>query len=162
MATQIRRDLYADVTSRKRPMRREAREIVKWKLKAQGVKVSLLSAVTITQLANAHLRRNAAELLAAAEASGAVQNLRLAHERRAVDAQAVSACGSPVQMEGPSDPLSNKQGGSAMIVGYARVSTYGQTLDAQQAALAAAVFAEKVSGAVTDRRHGWAMITRQL
>ena len=43
-----------------------------------------------------------------------------------------------------------------MIVGYARVSTDGQTLDAQQAALAAAgaerVFAEKVSGAVTDRK----------
>ena len=43
-----------------------------------------------------------------------------------------------------------------MIVGYARVSTDGQTLDHQQAALAAAgaekVFAEKVSGAVTDRK----------
>jgi DNA invertase Pin-like site-specific DNA recombinase len=43
-----------------------------------------------------------------------------------------------------------------MIIGYARVSTDGQTLDAQQAALAAAgaerVFAEKVSGTVTDRR----------
>jgi DNA invertase Pin-like site-specific DNA recombinase len=43
-----------------------------------------------------------------------------------------------------------------MIVGYARVSTNGQTLDAQQAALAAAgaekVFAEKISGAVTDRK----------
>jgi DNA invertase Pin-like site-specific DNA recombinase len=43
-----------------------------------------------------------------------------------------------------------------MIVGYARVSTDGQTLDAQQAALAAAgatrVFAEKISGAVTDRK----------
>ena len=43
-----------------------------------------------------------------------------------------------------------------MIVGYARVSTDGQTLDAQQAALAAAgaeqVFAEKVSGAVTERK----------
>ncbi len=42
-----------------------------------------------------------------------------------------------------------------MIVGYARVSTDGQTLDAQQAALreagAARVFAEKVSGAKTDR-----------
>ncbi len=42
------------------------------------------------------------------------------------------------------------------IVGYARVSTDGQTLDAQQAALRAAgaakVFAEKVSGAKTDRR----------
>jgi DNA invertase Pin-like site-specific DNA recombinase len=44
-----------------------------------------------------------------------------------------------------------------MIVGYARVSTDGQTLDAQQASLKAAgaekVFAEKVSGAQTDRRH---------
>jgi DNA invertase Pin-like site-specific DNA recombinase len=43
-----------------------------------------------------------------------------------------------------------------VIVGYARVSTEGQTLEAQQAALAAAgaerVFAEKVSGAVTDRK----------
>jgi hypothetical protein len=43
-----------------------------------------------------------------------------------------------------------------VIIGYGRVSTDGQTLDAQQAALAAAgaerVFAEKVSGAVTDRR----------
>src|SRR5215471_10986322 len=43
-----------------------------------------------------------------------------------------------------------------MIVGYARVSTDGQTLDAQHATLKAAgaekVFAEKVSGAKTDRR----------
>jgi DNA invertase Pin-like site-specific DNA recombinase len=43
-----------------------------------------------------------------------------------------------------------------MIVGYARVSTDGQTLDAQQAALRQAscerVFSEKVSGAKTDRQ----------
>jgi DNA invertase Pin-like site-specific DNA recombinase len=42
-----------------------------------------------------------------------------------------------------------------MIVGYARVSTDGQTLDAQQAALreagATRVFDEKQSGAKTDR-----------
>jgi DNA invertase Pin-like site-specific DNA recombinase len=43
-----------------------------------------------------------------------------------------------------------------MIVGYARVSTDGQTLDAQRAALTAAgankIIAEKVSGAVTERK----------
>lgn len=41
-----------------------------------------------------------------------------------------------------------------MIVGYARVSTDGPTLDAQHAALkaAGADFAEKVSGAQTDRK----------
>jgi hypothetical protein len=45
---------------------------------------------------------------------------------------------------------------SDMIVGYARVSTDSQTLDAQQSSLSVAgaekVFAEKVSGAVTDRK----------
>jgi DNA invertase Pin-like site-specific DNA recombinase len=43
-----------------------------------------------------------------------------------------------------------------MIVGYARVSTDGQTLDAQHTTLRTAgaerVFAEKVSGAKTDRK----------
>ena len=43
-----------------------------------------------------------------------------------------------------------------MIVGYGRVSTDGQTLDAQLAALrnagAERVFAEKISGARSDRR----------
>jgi DNA invertase Pin-like site-specific DNA recombinase len=43
-----------------------------------------------------------------------------------------------------------------MIVGYARVSTDHQELVGQQAALKAAgaerVFAEKISGAITDRK----------
>jgi DNA invertase Pin-like site-specific DNA recombinase len=43
-----------------------------------------------------------------------------------------------------------------MIVGYSRVSTDSQELDGQQTALKAAgaerVFAEKVSGAITDRK----------
>jgi DNA invertase Pin-like site-specific DNA recombinase len=43
-----------------------------------------------------------------------------------------------------------------MIIGYARVSTDCQTLDAQQSALRTAgaekVYAEKIFGAVTDRR----------
>ena len=43
-----------------------------------------------------------------------------------------------------------------MIIGYARVSTEGQTLEAQQAPLAGAgaerVFAEKISGAVIERK----------
>jgi len=42
-----------------------------------------------------------------------------------------------------------------MIYGYARVSTDGQTLDAQQVELRSAgaerVYSEKISGAVTDR-----------
>jgi hypothetical protein len=71
--------------------RQQARQAVIRRIKAEGkVKVSLMSAGEISSLANEYLKAHAAELLAKAEASGAVQNLRLAHERKLVDLEAKS------------------------------------------------------------------------
>lgn len=73
--------------------RQQARQAVIRRIKAEGkAKVSLMSAGEITRLAMEHLRAHAAELLAAAGASGTVRNLRLAHERKLVDLEAKSAC----------------------------------------------------------------------
>jgi len=73
-----------------------------------------------------------------------VQIFQVVHNARSSDIQRELLCRYQVQME------------AGMIVGYARVSTDGQTLDAQHAALMASgaekVFAEKVSGAVADRK----------
>jgi hypothetical protein len=82
--------------------RQQARQAVIRRIKAEGkVKVSLMSAGEITSLANAHVREHAAELLAQAEASRVVRQLRLEHERRRVDPAAKSLCGNPVQNGGP-------------------------------------------------------------
>jgi hypothetical protein len=78
--------------------RQAARQEVIRRIKAEGkAKVSLMAASQISSLANAYLRAHAQELLAAAEASGAVRMLRLAHEQKLVDLEAKSLCGSPVQ-----------------------------------------------------------------
>ena len=78
--------------------KQQARQAVIRRIKAEGkVKVSLMSASEITHLANAHLRKHAAELVAQAEASRVVQNLRLAHEQKLVDLEAKSLCSSPVR-----------------------------------------------------------------
>jgi hypothetical protein len=73
--------------------RREAREAVKRQLRAEGRRISLLSASEITQLADAHLREHAAEPLAQAEASSIVRNLaaesvRKDHRNRTLALQA--------------------------------------------------------------------------
>ena len=93
--TQLRtRVRFAIITLAKR----EAREAVKRRLRAEGrVRVTLLSASELNTLANAHLKAHAAELLAQAEASSIVQNLKVAHSRRRTDRQAKLLCGSPVR-----------------------------------------------------------------
>ena len=82
-------------------MRQQARQVVIRKIKAEGkAKVSLMSAGEITRLAMDHLRAHSAELLAAAEASGVVRNLRLKHERKLVDLEAKSLIENPAQNGG--------------------------------------------------------------
>jgi hypothetical protein len=80
--------------------KREARKAVIRQLKAEGHKPTLMSASGITSLADAHLRANAATLLAAAEASGAVRNLTNSFRQKLVDAQRKSLCSTPVRNGG--------------------------------------------------------------
>jgi predicted site-specific integrase-resolvase len=89
-----------------------------------------------------------------------VQHLRDLHNGRSAELQGLPLCkyrerNETLGHERPKEiPLHD--GGLTMIVGYARVSTDGQTLDAQRATLKAAgverTYAEKISGAKTNRR----------
>jgi hypothetical protein len=79
-----------------------ARDAVKRKLRAEGrVKLSQVSPAQLAPLARAYLLAHRAELLAQAEASPIVQNLKVAHGRRRVDPTANSVCRTHVQNGGP-------------------------------------------------------------
>ena len=77
--------------------KREARKAVERALRAEGHRPTLMSASEITSLANVHLREHAAELLAQAQASRSVQNLRLMISQKLVDLKAKSLNETPVR-----------------------------------------------------------------
>jgi hypothetical protein len=79
---------------------RAARAIVIRELKAAGIRTSLLSTTKITRLTLDYLCRHRAELLAEAEASGAVQHLRQTISQRPVDPTAKSLIETLVQNGG--------------------------------------------------------------
>jgi DNA invertase Pin-like site-specific DNA recombinase len=127
-----------------------ARKAAKEELKRQRVRVADVEAREITALARDYLEAHP-ELV---DAARPVVESWIASGRFGKRAQQ--------QLEGPIHrhfccaKLTRKMRDGMTTIGYARVSTDGQTLDAQQAALKAAgateVYSEKVSGAVTERK----------
>ena len=143
----------------------EARKEIKRKIQSEGrVKLSRVPARDITAMAKAMVEANPTEWLAKAKASSVVQDeiqrLQAKEERKrqrqlernSKHLSNSERCGSRGAFV---ERMSHTEWSNAMIVGYARVSTDGQTLDAQQTALreagATRLFAEKQSGAKTDR-----------
>jgi DNA invertase Pin-like site-specific DNA recombinase len=123
--------------------RRAALREVKRRRQKQGLRQTLPYSV-LSRLANEWLADHP-ELYTEAMASPIVQELGITNRSRRPDPKQELLCKSQVQKWGP-----------AMIVGYARVSTDGQSVESQHSALRQAgaeqVFSEKISGAVTDRR----------
>ena len=82
------------------PSKREAREAVKRKLRAEGHRPHSRTLSEINRLANAYLKAHTAELLAQAEASRTVQMLTNSFRQKLVDLEAKSLIENPVQNGG--------------------------------------------------------------
>jgi hypothetical protein len=122
--------------------RQAAMREVKRHRQKQGIKGSLPFS-TLSRLAIEWLRDHP-QLLAEAAASPLCTGYHLRTAESALSQRQISVHTSRAKWR------------RAMIVGYARVSPDGQTLDAQQSALRAAgaekIFSKKISGTVTDRK----------
>jgi DNA invertase Pin-like site-specific DNA recombinase len=118
-----------------------AKQAVLRELRDQGIKLQHVEACEITRAANQYIDDHPGIITFATERyRSLVASGRLRPPRRCKGFRCANVM---IEMEG------------RMIIGYARVSTDGQTLDAQHTTLRAAgaekVFAEKVSGAKTNR-----------
>jgi hypothetical protein len=80
--------------------KREAREAVKRKLRAEGHRPHSRTLSEINRLANAYLKAHTAELLAQADASRTVQMLTNSFRQKLVDLEAKSLIENPVQNGG--------------------------------------------------------------
>jgi Resolvase, N terminal domain len=133
--------------------KQSAIKAIKEEIRAKGGKVSELSRACIEAPADAYAAAHRDELAAEARIKITTSSeLLKMYEKEQREFAKISNSAQSKEHCSNSEILERNSGAK---VGYARVSTDGQTLDAQQAALREAgcgrVFAEKESGAKTDR-----------